>query len=163
VVAPGIEPGPLEAVTFINLRYKKIISSYEKHTTPTLCHIPVWILVDSPRAKVSTIVARSLAAEDEIADKSVCESRNAWTTTESSPAGVDEDWHSPVTATIASARATDRTLSAIASAACYNTQSTKCKIISRDWCLLGCHVACVPTFPRRLPLTAVRTSELSYL
>jgi hypothetical protein len=68
------------------------------------------------------MVARSLAAEDEIADRSVCESRNACTTTESSPAGVDDDWLSPVTATIASARATDRTLSAIASAACYNTQ-----------------------------------------
>jgi hypothetical protein len=75
--------------------------------------------VDSPSAKVSTMVARSLAAEDEIADKSVWGSRNAWTTTESSPAGVDEDWLSPVTATIASARATDKTLSAIASAACY--------------------------------------------
>jgi len=89
------------------------------HYTCCLFYLPELILVDSPSAKVSTMVARSLAAEDEIADKSVWGSRNAWTTTESSPAGVDEDWLSPVTATIASARATDKTLSAIASAACY--------------------------------------------
>jgi len=88
------------------------------------------VLVDSPSAKVSTIVARSLAVEDEIADKSVWGSLNACTITDSSPAGVDDDWLSPVTATIASARATDKTLSAIASAACYNTQE-------HNYCLSG--------------------------
>ena len=36
-----------------------------------LFYLPELILVDSPSAKVSTMVARSLAAEDEIADKSL--------------------------------------------------------------------------------------------
>lgn len=115
------EKGPFNIVQKPNGIYLHL------HCIRCLFYLPELILVDSPSAKVSTMVARSLAAEDEIADKSVWGSRNAWTTTDSSPAGVDEDWLSPVTATIASARATDKTLSAIASAACYSVKNTSCE------------------------------------
>lgn len=48
----------------------KTIQSYKQYIC-LLCYIPVLIFVDSPSVKVSTMVARSLAAEDEIEDKSV--------------------------------------------------------------------------------------------